>query len=119
MKDTIHFKAREFECKCGCGGNEMHQEVVDKLEQARQLAGVPFVINSGYRCAKHNKKVGGVPGSSHTLGWAVDIKAKDGASRYHIVSALTTVGFTRIGIDKSFIHVDMDPSKPTPTIWLY
>lgn len=119
MKDTKYFKAKEFQCKCGCDSNEMHQEFVDKLTLAREIAGIPFVITSGYRCAKHNKAVGGVAGSAHTTGWAVDIAAATGEQKFKITQALIIAGFTRIGIAKSFIHVDMDSSKPSPTIWLY
>lgn len=119
MKDTKRFKAKEFQCKCGCNTNEMNQEFVDKLTLAREIAGIPFVITSGYRCPAHNKAVGGVAGSSHTTGYAADISAATGEQKFKIVQALITAGFTRVGIAKSFIHVDSDPKKPSPTIWLY
>lgn len=119
MKDTKWFKAKELQCKCGCNTNEIEQAFVDKLTLAREVAGVPFVITSGYRCPAHNKAVGGVAGSSHTLGWAADISATTGAQKFKIVQALITAGFTRIGIAKTFVHVDSDPQKPSPTIWLY
>jgi uncharacterized protein YcbK (DUF882 family) len=80
---------------------------------------VPFKINSGYRTAGHNRKVGGVKASSHTLGLAADIHCTDSRNRAHIVSALMEVGFNRIGIAPTFIHVDNDPSKPEDVIWLY
>jgi hypothetical protein len=28
-------------------------------------------------------------------------------------------GFNRLGIAKTFIHVDNDPGKPEDTVWLY
>mgnify|MGYP000044741057 FL=1 len=119
MKDTKYFKAKEFQCKCGCNTNGIEQSFVDKLTQAREIAGIPFVITSGYRCAEHNKAVGGVAGSAHTTGWAVDISAGTGEQKFKIVKALIDAGFTRIGVAKTFIHVDMDSTKPSPTIWLY
>jgi hypothetical protein len=36
-----------------------------------------------------------------------------------IVKALLEVGFKRIGIDDTFIHVDCDPTKDQNLIWVY
>ena len=35
------------------------------------------------------------------------------------MDALTYVEFYRIGISKSFIHVDIDEDKVSPVIWVY
>lgn len=43
------------------------------LEPLRLYGGRPLPISSGYRCAKLNQIVGGVPNSQHTTGEAVDI----------------------------------------------
>ncbi len=84
------------------------------LDAARKIAGVPFRINSGYRCEKHNREIGGSPTSSHMKGLAADISATDHALRFRIVYGLLQAGFRRIVIyrDKQFIHVDIDPDKP-------
>jgi zinc D-Ala-D-Ala carboxypeptidase len=100
-------------------GAFMHQEFLDLLDDARDLAGVPFVINSGYRTEYWNQKVGGRVGSSHLTGWAADIRATTSNRRYLVVAALTAVGFTRIGCADSFVHVDMDPTKAENCLWLY
>jgi uncharacterized protein YcbK (DUF882 family) len=92
---------------------------LDKLDNARYTAGVSFVITSGFRCSRHNAAVGGVENSAHTKGVAADISATDSVSRFKIIEALIDVGFTRIGIAKTFVHVDMDRSKPGNVIWLY
>lgn len=55
-----HFKESEFTCNCGCGLNNINDVVVQMLDTARELAQVPFKINSACRCEKHNKMVGGV-----------------------------------------------------------
>ena len=44
------------------------------LEILRERAGVPIIINSGYRSPQLNKKIGGVPTSNHLTGCAVDIR---------------------------------------------
>ena len=111
-----HFKKEEFECKCGCGQNNISDELVLLLEIARKKAGVPFVINCGCRCEKHNKEVGGVEDSAHTKGLAVDISIRDDESRFIIVSALLSQGFKRVLLYDTFIHVDMDLSKPNPLL---
>ena len=90
-----------------------------KLDKAREYADLPFIINSAYRSPEHNAKVGGKPGSSHIKGLAVDISAKDSRTRFLILDALFAVGFTRIGIADSFIHVDSDIDKSQNVIWTY
>ena len=65
-----HFELSEFDCPCGKCTASMDGEFLDALDEARELAGVPFSINSGYRCIEHNKSVGGSKTSSHMLGVA-------------------------------------------------
>jgi uncharacterized protein YcbK (DUF882 family) len=115
------FNYTEFDSPDAPGSGERHMDsdFLQMLDRARGLAGVPFKINSGYRTAGHNRKVGGVKASSHTLGLAADIHCSDSRNRAHIVSALMEAGFNRIGIAPTFIHVDNDPSKPEDVIWLY
>ncbi len=97
----------------------MDVDFLAKLDEAREYAGIPFVINSAYRSPEHNAKVGGKTTSSHLKGLAVDIKAKDSKTRGLILDALRMVGFTRIGIAETFIHVDMDIEKSQNVTWLY
>ena len=97
----------------------MDVDFLAKLDEAREYAGVPFIINSAYRSPEHNAKVGGKPDSSHIKGLAVDISAKDSRTRFLILDALFAVGFTRIGIADSFIHVDSDIDKSQNVIWTY
>lgn len=113
-----NFKKEEFECKCGCGLNNIDFELVNMLDNARWLAKLPFVINSPCRCQEYNKKVGGVENSSHCKGLAVDIACDNVFNRFNIVSSLLEVGFKRILIYKTFIHVDIDLDKSYPIIEL-
>ena len=46
------------------------------LEPLRKMLGHPVRINSGYRSARLNKEVGGVPSSYHLTGRAADIFCK-------------------------------------------
>ena len=96
----------------------MNKDFLFVLDEAREFAGIPFIINSAYRSPNHPLSVKN-PSSSHIKGLAVDIKATDNATRYKIVEALIRVGFTRIGIADTFIHVDLDFDKRQNIIWTY
>lgn len=68
-----HFSKDEFTCKCGCGLNNIDKRLVQILEDIRYyFGGKPIIITSGTRCDKHNAEVGGVQGSRHLIGKAVD-----------------------------------------------
>lgn len=97
----------------------MNQDFLSKLDKARELAGIPFKINSAYRSPEHNAKIGGKPNSSHLKGLAVDISVTNSRQRFIVLNALLDVGFTRIGIADTFIHVDLDNGKSKEVIWTY
>jgi len=97
----------------------MNVEFLDKLDQARDYANIPFYINSAFRTKEKNTEVGGKSNSSHLKGLAVDISATDSRTRFIVLNALIAVGFTRIGIANTFIHVDNDKDKSQDVIWTY
>lgn len=98
--------------------DNMDEEFLERLDQARAFADIPFIINSAYRSPNHPLSIKN-PSSSHIKGLAVDIKATDNATRFKIIDALLFVGFKRIGIADTFIHVDMDYDKRQEIIWTY
>ena len=99
--------------------DKMDKTFLLKLDEARERAGIPFVINSAYRSPEHNAKIGGKPNSSHLKGLAVDISVTNSRQRFIALNALLEVGFTRIGIADTFIHVDLDNGKSKDVIWTY
>jgi len=115
-----YFNQIEFDSpdELGSGAN-MDVEFTHLLEQARVVADIPFRITSGYRTESYNKSVNGKINSSHLKGLAVDIHCADSRSRSIILNALISVGFTRIGIGKTFIHADNDTSKSQNVYWVY
>lgn len=116
-----YFKPSEFNSpdKAGSGKAGMNLAFVKKLDLIRGRIGQPMKINSGFRTAAHNKKVGGVPDSAHTRGLAADIHCPDSALRYDIVRVALALEIKRVGIGPTIVHLDDDPSLPQEVIWLY
>ena len=114
-----YFSPKEFTCDGVECFSKMDEELLTMLDIARETAGIPFKINSSWRSEAKNKAVKGSKNSSHLRGYAVDIKCTNSADRFVMLDALINVGFKRIGIAKTFIHVDNDPSLPDLVTWLY
>jgi len=114
-----YFSRTEFSCSgVNCYDN-MNKRLLEMLDVARELAGVPFVINSSWRDVETNLKAGGKSNSAHLRGNAVDIHCNNSNARMLIIDSLIVAGFTRIGIGKTFIHADIDELLPQEVIWLY
>lgn len=120
-----HFKLREFDSPDATGsGRMMDPSFLRLLDEARDCAGIPFVITSGFRTVDYNRELiaKGLPASrnsSHLLGLAADIEVTNSQDRFIIIDSLMEVGFTRLGIGKNFIHCDIDEMKPENRIWTY
>lgn len=116
----LHFELSEFNSPDEIGsGKYMDENFLSRLDDARGIAGIPFTINSGFRTKSRNAYVGGKNNSSHQYGYAADIHCTDSRSRFIIIDALIKAGFSRIGVGKTFIHVDNDPDKDGSVAWLY
>ena len=119
-----YFTYKEFDSPDEPGsGKNMRHDFLELLDFAREESGTPFKITSGFRTEAYNKDLlkrgyKASKNSSHLKGCAADIACTSSSKRSLIVRALINVGFTRLGIAKSFIHVDNDSSKPD-AIWLY
>jgi uncharacterized protein YcbK (DUF882 family) len=111
-----YFRKEEFNCQC-TGNNEMKDEFIHKLDELRKACGFPFVISSGYRDPSHPIEARKSKAGTHAQGIAADIAVSGGAERYKIVSEAMRLGFTGIGVAKTFIHVDI--RETTPVVWEY
>ena len=114
-----NFPKSELACKC-CGLLNINLLFLDKIQQDRTVAGIPFSINSGCRCEKHNTEEGGYPTSDHIASKekqceAVDISCMSDRERFIMLDSLSS-NIHHIGIDSKFIHADN--SKKT-AVWLY
>lgn len=103
------FKKEEFLCRCGrcempaeVEGNLMAL-VENVLEPAREKLGGPIIVNSGYRCVRYNRDVGGVANSQHLRGEAADIRCADNKRLAKII--VENGRFDQLIIYPTFIHV--------------
>jgi hypothetical protein len=122
-----YFTLSEFDSPDLAGsGINMKAEFLQRIDNARAIANIPFKINSGFRTANHNKSLiakgfQAAPDSAHLSGYAADIHIPNSGprERFIIINALLKAGFTRIGIAKTYVHCDCDPSKDKEVVWLY
>ncbi len=72
--DIKYFKKSEFNCKCGCGLNNIDLKLVKILDEIREYFGKPMQITNGCRCQKYNDSLrGSIKNSKHVQGKATDI----------------------------------------------
>ena len=115
-----YFSESEFrKCTPSCSLQDMNWQLMSKLDLARELAGIPFVINSAFRSEEWERSHGRNATSSHCKGLAVDIRCRTYSNRWKVLNALLKAGFTRIGIGKTYIHADIDTTKSQCVIWDY
>jgi hypothetical protein len=131
---SLHFSRSEFRCRCGCGADAVSPDLVETLEvmraalNNRQTVHVPIglTIVSGCRCPAHNAAEGGKAGSAHLTDLAAkeyceaaDLAAPTSRDRYLLVQAALDAEIKRIGIGKTFVHVDVSPTLDQEVLWLY
>ena len=102
-----NFSRYEFACRCGCGHNTIDAETLTVLETLRTHFGEPVSVNSGNRCAKHNKAVGGASNSQHLYGRAADINV-DSIPPNEVAKYLEHKYPAKYGIGRyrNFTHID-------------
>ncbi len=112
-----HFKASEFQCKCGAGHDfKLDTELIEKLEQLFDKLGCSsIVISSGFRCKDHDISVGGSGNGQHTLGKAADFCCFDADKKpivtYKVCCAAQDIGFPGIArINDTYTHCDVRSS---------
>ena len=116
-----YFKPYEFDSPDAPGsGTAMQSQFVQMLDAGRLHCGFPFIVHSGMRTTSHNLALkGAVKDSAHLRGWAADIGAPTSGMRFALLAFAFLYGVPRIGIGKTFIHLDLDKSMPQHVQWLY
>ena len=85
------------------------------LDPLREAYGKPIRVNSGFRCEKLNKKVGGSKTSDHLHGMAADITAgipKENKRLFYLIQELG-LPFKQLIDEKGFswVHVSYDANN--------
>ena len=111
-----YFSMEEFDCQ-ETGENQMSEEFIHKLDELREKCGFAFKITSGYRSTDHSLEAKKARPGRHTEGIAADIAVSNGFERMNIVHEALKMGFSGIGVAKSFVHVDV--RTDTPVMWVY
>lgn len=117
-----HFKPEEFDSPDSPGsGVNMDESFIKRLDAFREYLGQPILVNSGFRTTVHNALVGGVTNSAHMRGLAVDIATDSLEHAIKVAIAAARFGWLRIGVSLKgkLVHVDQDPTLPTPATWFY
>lgn len=115
-----YFSPSEFRrCNPPCFITDMKPEFLELLDNVREKAGIPMVLNSAYRSKAYEFSKGRNGTSTHCKGTAVDVRANASANVFKIVKAALECGFRRIGIGNRFVHLDVDPDKVQDVIFDY
>lgn len=107
-----YFSRHEFACKCGryCNGFpvEPNMLLAEQADAVREHFGAPIFISSGVRCNQHNANVGGVSGSCHKSGKAMDfrVEGKNANAVLKYVKTLPNIRYS-YAIDGSYVHMDV------------
>jgi len=121
---STNFWKSEFRCPCQkCRRKKVRVSslLLFKLEMVKMaFDGLPVIVLSGNRCEEENKNIGGHPDSAHIPkpdGEGADIKIK-GIKPINIGLAAEKIGGMRIGIAKTYAHLDVRPPSPS-RFWIY
>jgi uncharacterized protein YcbK (DUF882 family) len=115
-----NFSKKEFDCTHS-GKNEMQDEFMQLLQELREELNFPLVITSGYRDKTHPIEARKTHSNGeHTQGMCCDVRCLDGGTRFKIIKKALELGFTRIGVAKTFLHLGLGGKNlPNYVIWDY
>lgn len=100
--------------------NQLDSLLVFILRKIEEHTGREVRVNSAFRSVSYEVANGRKGDSSHCICKAVDIHCYDSLYRYNIVKLALQFGINRIGIYKTFIHLDVATAKDgktTHVIW--
>ena len=113
-QDVRYWQREEFRCRCGgqfCDGfpAEPDPVLVALADDLRSRAGRPAIASSGLRCRQHNAAVGGVEGSRHLSGKALDFSVP-GMTGERLLALAQADSRTRYAyiIEGGWVHIDVE-----------
>ncbi len=99
---------------------KLKHELWTLLDKIREECGFPIRITSGLRTQAENDALkDSVSDSAHLSGLACDILCLYSDKRFKLQQVAQKYGVNRIGVGKTFIHLDIDPTKPKDVMWTY
>lgn len=102
-----------------CSLQDMQQNAVDALDRLKEAAGIPIILNSAYRSPAWEKARGRSGTGAHSIGMAFDVRCVDDAARFKILKAAIQTGCARIGVAKSYMHIDFSRTHSQNVAWMY
>ena len=120
MSNWTNFTTVELACQhCSATNpNPEFIELMDKIQELRDVVGFSLPITSGYRCPDHPIEARKASPGHHTSA-AVDVGVY-GERAYTVLREALRLGFTGVGVRqkgmKRFIHLDL---RDIPTVWSY
>jgi hypothetical protein len=119
-KTWKYFKSTEKTGSLGHTIADLKPELVDLMDKMRGECGFFWVISSGYRTVKENALIDdSASNSAHTTREAVDIVCTDSRKRQILLDVVRKNGINRIGLGKSFIHIDISKTLTQNVTWNY
>lgn len=115
-----NFSKEEFDCS-HTDQNKMRIVFMDKIQALRDQCGFPIVVTSGYRHQSHPVEAKKARAGEHSFGLAADVQVAN-HRRWDLINNAMRLGFTRIGVSNSFIHLGlatMNEGFPSPRLWGY
>lgn len=112
QKISVNFRWTEMHCKCiweDCNFTYITKRALGALEKTRDEYNKAIIINSAFRCNRHNEMVGGKPDSNHKYGDAFDLAPKDRRD-LDLLEQIAAKYFYVIRYD-TFIHCDKRANK--------
>ena len=113
--ESKNFSQKELECQC-CTQSDISLNLLMRLQATRDEMQHPLIVNSAYRCKKHNAEIAGTKNSFHLEGKAIDIATSnlDGFKKFQLIKIAINKGFTGIGVysDENGKPFDADLRNP-------
>jgi uncharacterized protein YcbK (DUF882 family) len=117
-----NFMAYDFRCAC-CGYALINLDMVIVAQHVRNLVNRVVLVNSGWRCPRHNDEIGGADYSTHIRGDAADLtwsNAKKDLVNPEFRALIRKIpGLKGIGWGKTFLHIDVWEERKGLIEWSY
>jgi len=107
-----NYQWKDFKNSGVAGGKGfLDSRVVQALDQVSTFLNRKVGVTSAQRGVDYNKKAGGVSGSQHIHGNALDIAITNPKEQRETIKFLSSIGIKGIGVYKGWIHFDLAKNR--------